>query len=111
MRPNKTTRNKLKAHGGASLRLWAVRTTNICWMLLLTPSISAELSDCSCAFPLLTVLKDMNTKRSKLKREAMYCINILKEAEVLYSFKLRKRKILVPIQTCPQFPVTDSLSR
>lgn len=91
--------------------LWAsVRTTNIGWMLLLTPSISAKLSDCSCAFPLLTVLKDMNTKRSNLKREAMYCINILEEAEVLHSFNLRTRKTLVPVQTCPQFPVTDSLS-
>jgi len=66
-------------------------------MMLLTPSISAELSHCSCAFPLLIVLRDMNTKRSKLRREATYCINILKEAKVLYSLNLRAKKK----NTCP----------
>lgn len=87
--------NKLIAQVDISLMLWVVRMTNTHWMLCLTHK---ELSNCSCAFPLFTMLKYINTKQSELKRD-----NILYEqsprSQSIFLLGPQHKGILVPIHT------------
>jgi len=56
---NKALGNKLRAHVGIYLTLGVARIINIHWMLFLTRK---ELCNCSCAFPLFTVLNYIKPK-------------------------------------------------
>lgn len=102
MRLNKTTGNKLKAHEGVSLMLWAVRTVN---MLDDAPNSKhiCRTESLQLCIPTSHCAEGYEYKTKQVKKRGNVLYKHSKEAKVLYSLNLRaKKKILVPTQTSLQ---------
>lgn len=96
MRLNKTTGNKLKAHEGVSLMLWAVRTVN---MLDDAPNSKhiCRTESLQLCIPTSHCAEGYEYKTKQVKKRGNVLYKHSKEAKVLYSLNLRAKKK----NTCP----------
>lgn len=103
MRLNKTTGNKLKAHEGVSLMLWAVRTINMLDAapnskhICRTESLQLCIPTSHCAEGY-----EYKTKQVKKRGNVLYKHSKRSQSTLLPQPQGKKKKILVPTQTSLQ---------